>query len=297
MSHIAPPPNPRLLAIILIVQSRAGPRFVFHYPPDPLSNPVLTSQSTDEALPSADDSSSDSGETSDAEKSSIVRGHHQKRNLNDEVGSLGSAVKKPPTTDEEEGDSTSSDSDPGHEAWTAPWESFLSMSTSALEKLLSPNTRTWHKRRFEVGVNELCFVGWPVFVRDDGTWQKRKIRSRSRRDEMAGSGASFGHHEQSTIPSEKAEEKHAATKISEPRPRSPDHKSASMETMTMFNVVFVLNPPVLEYSLRVREMYDNVVKKLGRALKWEQARVDYVWKEAQIIMNLKDKARESRKQN
>ncbi|KAL9617262.1 MAG: hypothetical protein Q9160_007943 [Pyrenula sp. 1 TL-2023] len=298
MSHVAPPTNPSLLAIILIVQSRAGPRFVFHYPPDPLSVPVSISQTNDEVPPSADDSSSDSGETSDSasdgEKASTVRARHQKKSFNDEVVSLGSAVKKPPATDEEEGDSTSSESDPGHGTWTAPWESFLSMSTSALEKLLSPNTRTWHKRRFEVGVNELCFVGWPVFIRDDGTWQKRKIRSKSRREEMAGSGASFGRHEQSAVSSEEAKEKHAAPKASEPQVRSPGPSSAHMDTMTMFNVVFVLNPPVLEYSLRVREMYDNVVKKLGRALKWEQARVDYVWKEAQVIMNLKDKARESR---
>lgn len=51
----------------------------------------------------------------------------------------------------------------------------------------------------------------------------------------------------------------------------------------MFHVVFVMNPPPLEYHLRVREMYDNVVKKLSRAIKWEQARSSYVSKEATII--------------
>lgn len=37
MSSIARPPDPCLVAIILIVRSRTGPRLVFHYPPNPLS--------------------------------------------------------------------------------------------------------------------------------------------------------------------------------------------------------------------------------------------------------------------
>lgn len=53
--------------------------------------------------------------------------------------------------------------------------------------------------------------------------------------------------------------------------------------LAMFNVVFVLQPPPLEYHLRVKEMYDNVTKKLSKALKWEQARSNYVATEAALI--------------
>jgi len=61
--------------------------------------------------------------------------------------------------------------------------------------------------------------------------------------------------------------------------------------LNMFNVVFVLNPPILEYHLRVEEMYDNVVKKFAKTLKYEQAQSNYVWREAQSIMALKEKAK------
>lgn len=63
----------------------------------------------------------------------------------------------------------------------------------------------------------------------------------------------------------------------------------------MFNVVFVLDPPLLEYSIRLREVYDNIIKKFAKALKWEQARTDYVWKEAQNISHFKEKAKEKSK--
>lgn len=46
MSSIARPPDPCLVAIILIVRSRTGPRLVFHYPPKPLSEnrPKITTK-------------------------------------------------------------------------------------------------------------------------------------------------------------------------------------------------------------------------------------------------------------
>ena len=57
----------------------------------------------------------------------------------------------------------------------------------------------------------------------------------------------------------------------------------------MFNMVFVLNPPILEYPLRTKEMYDHVVKKFGRALKWEQARLNYIWTESELIQSIESK--------
>jgi hypothetical protein len=63
--------------------------------------------------------------------------------------------------------------------------------------------------------------------------------------------------------------------------------------MTMFNVVFVLNPPTLEYQLRVKDMYDNVTRKYAKALKYEQARYNYVWKETKKILNIKQRAKEN----
>lgn len=63
----------------------------------------------------------------------------------------------------------------------------------------------------------------------------------------------------------------------------------------MFNVVFVLDPPLLEYSVRSRELYHNIIKKFGKALKWEQAHTNYVWKETRRILHMKERAKENRR--
>lgn len=59
-----------------------------------------------------------------------------------------------------------------------------------------------------------------------------------------------------------------------------------MDTLKLFHVVFVLDPPPLEYHLRMKEMYHHVVKKFSRALKWEQSRSNYVSKEVAIVTSI-----------
>ena len=63
--------------------------------------------------------------------------------------------------------------------------------------------------------------------------------------------------------------------------------------MSMFHVVFVMNPPTLEYHIRVQEMYDNVVKKFSKALKYEQTHSGWVEREAKKILTMKTQAKES----
>ncbi|CAD6587982.1 MAG: Nitrogen permease regulator 3 [Alectoria sarmentosa] len=63
-------------------------------------------------------------------------------------------------------------------------------------------------------------------------------------------------------------------------------KKEKQKPLAIFHVVFVLRPPPLEYHLRVKEMYDNVTKKLSKAMKWEQTRSDYVAREAAMITSL-----------
>lgn len=63
------------------------------------------------------------------------------------------------------------------------------------------------------------------------------------------------------------------------------------ETLTMFNVVFVLTPPLLEHQAHVKTMYTHVIKKLAAALKDRQKRKDYVWAEMRKILQIREKAR------
>ena len=63
-------------------------------------------------------------------------------------------------------------------------------------------------------------------------------------------------------------------------------------TMSMFNVVFVVHPPLLEHNLRIKEMFEYVVKKFVKALKYEQARSNWVWRQSEMILNMKERARD-----
>jgi hypothetical protein len=191
-----------------------------------------------------------------------------------------------------------------------------------LEKILCPN-KTFNKRRFELGVEGIVFVGAPMFVRDDGLWKKGRRKKRLEKKledgnllanlkahslnpsvrgnprEAEGSGSTstepfiypegfepgYGHGLMSGAASGAVSEVGSDTRSNSTTDAAPD--------MTMFNVVFVLNPPALEYQSRVKEMYDNVTRKYAKALKFEQARFQYVWKESKKIVHIKQRAREN----
>ncbi|KAK9387511.1 nitrogen permease regulator of amino acid transport activity 3-domain-containing protein [Lipomyces mesembrius] len=71
------------------------------------------------------------------------------------------------------------------------------------------------------------------------------------------------------------------------------NKSASSDeksSMNMFHVVFAMNPPELEYNVRVDEMYDYVAAPLAECLRYEQHKSNYVWKQAQMMIRLRESA-------
>ncbi|KAL2872122.1 nitrogen permease regulator 3 family protein [Aspergillus lucknowensis] len=363
MSSIAHPPDPCLVAIILITRSRAGPRFVFHYPPKPLTESALRTPAkarhssrskSRQSSKSNDSSSSEDSHSSSDEDEDESQGQSQNQsthigassNLNAARRSSNFGIDDHPTSvspgpDSQRPGSISSsraylrkrgansdvenDSGAGSDRqedgvrarpdspYRPPWESILGLPVNVWEKLLSPS-RSWHKRRFEVGVNDLAFVGWPVFVREDGGWKKQRRKRKKTKQRAEWVAGDLGHNETTEDSQEDAGDALAAstetlsphstvlpktqrTSISSNRSSKNPGDSLDVDdkdSMTMFNVVFVLDPPLLEYSTRIREIYDNIIKKFIKALKYEQARTDYVWKESQHILHLKEKAKEKR---
>jgi nitrogen permease regulator 3-like protein len=337
MSSIARPPEPWLVAIILIVQSRAGPRCVFHTPANP-DLEKLISPNLRRNDPGTDTESESSSDEEDEEPvglgnggggggSSTAGGRPSNANVDDSnsttASSAGGDSQRPPSLNsgktrkrvlnsdlEESTELTAIGSS------TAVLDSVFGLPSDVWEKLLSP-TRAWHKRRFEIGINDLAFVGWPVFVREDGYWRKksrRRKRKKPRSDKRHESQESKNGEE--VVESDQGQ-KHAGT-TSDDEGTFDDAPSAEGEnadiagqdddydaneqntgspetdkdTMSMFNVVFVMAPPVLEYSIHLKEMYEHVIKKFSKALKYEQDHSDYVWKEAQRILQIKEQARE-----
>jgi nitrogen permease regulator 3-like protein len=275
MTTVAPP-NPSLVAIILVIQARSGPRLVYHYPPSP--SPRVASNLSEDRLPSYAKSSDSDDQTTSTSDEDVSSNGYAKGNTKSKRANI---------TDEEDEDSSTPGADEQrHGGWRVPWEHLLGLDAGALERLLMPSDRSWHKRRFEVGFNELVFVGWPVFIREDGSWRKKR-----RKGKGSGNKAKAATVDEGIENWPKAEVN--AQEELEHLEQADIVPSASTESreMTVFNVVFVLNPPILEYSLRVKEMYDHVVKKLARALKWEQDRANYVWQQSEIILKAKAEAR------
>ena len=266
MSSAARSSNPWLLAVLLVTQARTGTgaQIVYHYPPDPLSGP----ESRERRNVSPDDEESSSSD-SDSESSSddndfqaflsrtkpAARGQHDERSLKVE----------------DEDYRVSATKTPSQQLGKPSWEPLLGLGEEGLVSLLAPG-RAWHKRKFEMGINDLVFVGRPVYARSSGTWLRRRQAKKKLEVE----------HD-TEQPSETATESERDQKSK----AQPKRESGRKSPLTMFNVVFVLNPPPLEHSLRVKEMYDNVVRKFSKILKWEQTYNEYVWKQSDLIQNIK----------
>ena len=275
MSSAAHSSDPCLLAVLLVTQARTGTgaQIVFHYPPDPLSNPETKTR--EDVSPGNDDSSSSD---SDSESSSD----------DNDFKAVQARSKPPPLrqhyersqTDENEEYQDPATKAPDHQTGRPPWEPLLGLGEEGLVSLLAPG-RAWHKRKFEMGINDLVFVGRPVYSRASGFWHRRRQNKND-----------LDVEDDLEQPSENATEGEQEDDSGERRSpqASKGHSkrhSGRKSSLTMFHVVFVLNPPSLEHNIKVKELYDNVVRKFSKVLKWEQVRNEYVWKQSDLIQNIK----------
>jgi len=151
-------------------------------------------------------------------------------------------------------------------------ETLFGLDEDGLVGLLSPD-RTWNKRKFELSINDLTFVGRPVFAKQDGSWRGQN-KSRKPKQWSA------------TLEAEQSTEDDEADKttIGGDEVNFQENASIPKSELMMFHVVFVMNPPPLDHAHRVKEMYDNVIKKFSRALKWVQVHNDYVWQQTDALL-------------
>lgn len=332
------PPNPCLIGVVLVIKCRTGATTVFHYPPRPgEDDPALDAFETisnrdyDTDLPTTSSDESDShssssgtpGRKKDAPRTRREHAHNRREQ---------ELADKKPDVDEEGSSSPDKVDTSGHEDGQRMGGHGLLFGSMGLTQLLAP-ARTFHKKKFEMTLDGLVYLGWPVFVREDGLWQKKKkarkqaVFSEASEDKVGlkalgignedgrlmgnggdddgglDSGVDAGTDDQADedgqvdVPDPEAIPRPSDPNAGEEKDgmnNEPKKETASTTApttgLTMFNIVFLLNPPPLEYHLRVTEMYDHVVKKFSRALKWEQARSGYVWEQSQLILKLTQKA-------
>ncbi|EXJ71502.1 uncharacterized protein A1O5_05310 [Cladophialophora psammophila CBS 110553] len=279
MSTAATSLNPSLLAILLVIQGRtgSGAEIVFHYPPDPLSaeRPSYASESTDED--DGESSSSGSEESSSEEDFDLFT-----RRLGNVMTATQNQDNQSQHSDDEDSNYLSKRGTQDNGQWKPSWEPLLGLGEDGLVSLLAPG-RAWHKRRFELGINDLTFLGRPVYAREDGFWRKPKLK-KSKIVEDEG------------LPSEATASDSAQDVDGDGDEAAPtDHdnkqechaKEHSKSQLTMFHVVFVMDPPLVEHTARVKEMYDHVVKKFSKVLKWAQSHHDYVWEQSELLQSIR----------
>lgn len=269
-----------LIAIALVVRSGAGPRFVFHYPAH------LTEQAsqrearfgTELDISDEEDEDDDCG---DSDESEPEDGGFQ---LNQAAGklSLGEKVnrKKLRHVAPLEGDDHY-DGPNGEQI--VPWEHLGEFSTTDLEMILTP-LRAFHKKKFELTLDPLYFVSYPMHIREDGLWKKKRPK-KGKKTKKEGPGA--------TSEDGKSAEKPTKEESDKDLPANSDDADDNGE-MTMFNVVFVLNLPKHDADGRIL-IYEHVIKKFNKALKHAQAQENFVWKQSEMILSMKEKAREERR--
>ena len=303
-------PNPSLVAIILITKTRSGIHHVFHYPPQPgKDKPHIKID-----YENMSENESSTSDEDDSSYSSLEDANNHR------TGDTGQPLNGDDAEIDESGSVSPEKADAN--AWgrrMASKEDFLGLPPG-LEHFLSPSDMA-HRNRFEMSIAGLVFLGWPVFSDENGAWRRKRKRKEkpetvmgpaqsitptTEHDPLAASRRASEQVsevlEESTAEGTDAEERSGMAEkndcLATERPNSEAEKftlpdigrpRSYTEVLNMFHVVFVMKPPALEYHLRVDEMYHHVAQKFSKALKWEQARSDFVLKESERIRELQAK--------
>jgi hypothetical protein len=303
-------PDPCLAAILLVVSSTHGPKFVWNYPANPKTD-VANSRHVygTELVEMADSDTDEDGSSTeeedlefDIERSELGRkvGRMKIRDDKDDGSHKGGRHQRRTRNPEDDDDDSTDEAALNSGANDAPWEKVFGFPISGLESILTP-AKWFNKKKFELNLDPLIFLSYPIHRRDDCNWKKKKPKKPRKRDipdddetptakamrekiEGKPSAKTFSDG------SETSGENGRGTKRAHPASDSDDGEDDN--AMTMFNVVFVLNPPRTEHLRRVGDMYECVVKKFTKALKYAQAESDYVWRESKLICRMLEKAKE-----
>ena len=320
-------PNPSLLGIFLVISTHSGPTLVFLYPPELSSDKILSQrrnrhednedyndqnnapeeQKTNVKVDDEDDDGLSSEESDFSDEQFLLNEEWDSRNVNYYMGtkkdllsflddeekrrrSSGKERLRAPLSPElqpvipqennspssnnlkktvsEVSDSQKSSSSrnsgsnrKSSSAQTAK-DNILGFDKEYLCELLCP-PRLMCNSRFEITVDDHVFIGLPVHCYDNGLWRhKTKTKSTRSGSKVSADGQLYED--------------------------SQNSNSTLRATMSMFHLVFIMDPPVVEYNYRVDEMFHFVISRLALVLRYEQLKHDYVWKQVKLISKLKE---------
>lgn len=164
-----------------------------------------------------------------------------------------------------------------------------------LSEFVSPPKQLCNSR-FELTVDDMAFLGLPIHVNDDGFWRSHKPK-RDQKSKHSGNtsaqNTSKGDSDnedaaQSTNGDHRKDDDNNTGREPRDEPPNNDEHEKELSSMNMFHIVFVMNPPMVEYNYRIDEMFHYVVSRLSLVLRYEQAKSNYVWNEVQKILKIKE---------
>lgn len=270
-----PSPSNFLAVALVINRSRDGPRFVFHYPPHvSVEGPGVKSECSDDVEDDDDVilgrpprlASFEASTSSEPYPAALAQWDHDEHLVTESGTQI------------------------------VPWEHVARFPTKDLENILTP-ARAYHKRLFQVSLDPLCCVSYPIHVPEHGVWRKKK---RQRRQEAASvkrddDGTAATDTDAAAKSGDKAASDADLLDGRDPgklASKTADEAEDKKSSMTMFNLVFFLKPKKHETKDLVDVMFVHIIKKINKAYKYCQQRSDFVWKESKRILALKDKGRE-----
>ncbi|EPS36732.1 hypothetical protein H072_9692 [Dactylellina haptotyla CBS 200.50] len=315
-------PNPSLVAILLVIRDSAGGNLVFHYPPQPRAEAAHNTSTWRVGETNTDYTSSNSSFSSSSDDDDEADDRNSRSTVRLYGG--GAATEKSAVTsqrsrsydqrssrrrrdsdheyDEEDDDD---DEDGAH---GAEWEHVLGFRHDVISGLLNV-PRALSRTRFELSVEQFVFLGYPCYNRPDGTWQRRRREKKPKPEtpktdetkdqeddtadavndegDITGNDADDEDPDALTLSRSKSPNPPPSLRKKFKRePRKPLEQVPSK--LAMFHVVFVMSPPQLEYHSRMNDMYD-VAKQFTLALKTQQAEDDYVARETERIIELRER--------
>ena len=256
-----------VIGICLVIRAKEGPRFIFNFPPRPSinSSPGENLYGTD-LIEEPDEGVEGDDGSDDSELEDDEYGLSYSFN---NMGFNASASGRSGHVQQENDEHYDTQSGEHY----VPWENMFEFKTTDLESILTPS-RAFHKKKFELCLDPYNFVSYPIHIREDGGWKKKKAK-KTKKSKKGGDGEEVGDG--------------AVKPVGNGSEDGDDHGG-----MTMFNVVFILNESKQKIDQKILDIYEHVVKKFNKALHHAQAQSDYVFKESEMILQMKEKAKEDR---
>ncbi|KAF3762283.1 hypothetical protein M406DRAFT_46827, partial [Cryphonectria parasitica EP155] len=269
------PNSSNFLGVALVInRNRDGPRFVFHYPPH--------------IVPVAERRSEEGADEDDILLDKVAAATDGLTPYNLNISDLISWNQDDHII-----------TDGGTQI--VPWEHVAGFPTKDLESILTP-ARAYHKTLFQISLDPLYFVSYPIHKPENGIWKKKKSKKKQEKSKHEDADANPRKDDEQISPNDEGEGGGGGGEANDKEEGDAAHDTTAGEetedkisNMTMFNLVFILNPKKHEARDLIDTMYTNIIRKVNKAYKYVQQRSDFVWKESKKILLLKDKAREERR--